>query len=157
MKRLHFYLSVFLLLLIMVFAAGDVKAQDRGFGLGVMLGSPTGISGKYWTDNDNAIDFGVGFRLGRHSGFNLHADYLYHISDALQTTERIPFYYGFGLKIFSKSDNENGMGVRGVAGLVWLPKEGPFDIFFEIAPVFELFPDTQLGLDASLGARYYFY
>lgn len=157
MKRLHFYLSFFLLLLTLTLTANEVKAQDRGFGLGVMLGSPTGFSGKYWTDNDNAIDFGIGIRPGRHSGFNLHADYLYHIGDAFQTTESIPFYYGFGIKIFSKSDNENGMGVRGVAGLVWLSKEAPFDVFFEIAPVFELFPDTRLNLDASLGARYYFY
>jgi hypothetical protein len=34
---------------------------NRKFGLGFMLGDPTGITGKYWVSGTNALDFGLGF------------------------------------------------------------------------------------------------
>ncbi len=32
-------------------------SQNRGFGLGIVLGEPTGLSAKLWTGNSNAFDF----------------------------------------------------------------------------------------------------
>jgi hypothetical protein len=37
-----------ILLLIMI-AAAPLSAQDSGFGLGLILGEPTGLSAKLWT------------------------------------------------------------------------------------------------------------
>ena len=53
---------------------------NKTFGLGIMLGSPTGLSGKYFTGPSTAIDFGIGgigCCRGR-SGIHIHADYLWH-------------------------------------------------------------------------------
>lgn len=35
-------------------------AQERRFGLGVIIGEPTGVSAKLWTSPVNAFDFGLG-------------------------------------------------------------------------------------------------
>ena len=39
---------------------GDAHAQRTGVGAGVILGAPTGISAKFWTSSDNAIDVPIG-------------------------------------------------------------------------------------------------
>lgn len=36
-------------------------AGGKSFGLGVMLGDPTGLSAKLWTSTSTALDFGVGW------------------------------------------------------------------------------------------------
>lgn len=36
-------------------------AEGRNFGLGVVLGDPTGFTAKYWTSSTTALDFGLGW------------------------------------------------------------------------------------------------
>ena len=52
-------------------------AGESPFGLGVMIGEPTGISGKYWLSPANAIDFAVAWSFANDANFHLHTDYLY--------------------------------------------------------------------------------
>ena len=42
-------------------ATQDSLAQQRKFGLGVIIGEPTGLSAKLWTSSVNAFDFGLGW------------------------------------------------------------------------------------------------
>jgi len=48
-----------------VCAAGEARATEVGysrqFGVGAILGDPTGLSGKLWVGQTNAIDIGIGF------------------------------------------------------------------------------------------------
>ncbi len=60
MKHFGYAFVVFCLFL---FVQGAV-AQDRDFGLGVIIGEPTGISAKLWTSPINALDFGLGWSYG---------------------------------------------------------------------------------------------
>ena len=132
------------------------KAQNNGYGAGIMLGEPTGLSGKYWVNDVNALNAGIGWSfLGPNDGFSLHIDYLYHIDNAIQSEFRFPIYYGFGGRIRDEN-SEFGLGFRGVAGILWYGTNYPFDVFFELAPVFKLLPKTALELDIAIGARYYF-
>lgn len=152
MKKALFALTV--LFVLTVFS--NLQAQDRKFGLGVMLGAPTGFSGKYWVSEDNAFDFGVAYSfVETHNALSIHADYLYHESRWFPQFDRLDFYYGYGVRIRSNKD-ETSLGARGVAGLALMLKEAPMDIFLEIAPVFKLIPSTALNLDAAIGVRYYF-
>ena len=53
---------------------------NKIFGLGLMIGAPTGLSGKYFLTESTALDFGVGgigYYRGR-DGLHLHADHLWH-------------------------------------------------------------------------------
>jgi len=150
MKKL-FPIIVFIIL----FFSINGYCQDKGFGIGVMIGEPTGLSAKYWLNNINALDFGLAYSFVRkHSAVSLHADYLYHAFDVIKSNYRIPIYYGFGARLHL-IDDDNSLGARGVIGVAWLSDKAPFDVFLEIAPVFNLFPSTSLNLDAALGGRFY--
>ena len=132
------------------------KAQDKGFGLGVMLGEPTGFSAKYWLSDDKALDFGLAYSFVKSvSALSIHCDYVHHDFDLIKSNFMIPIYYGFGARLRVGND-ENHLGARGVVGIVYIDDEHPFDVFLELAPVFNLFPKTSLQIDLSLGARYYF-
>jgi len=54
---------IFLFLVGVMFST-PLSAQNRGFGMGLMLGEPTGLSAKAWTSPINAVDFGLGVGLG---------------------------------------------------------------------------------------------
>jgi hypothetical protein len=133
------------------------SAQDRGFGVGVILGEPTGISLKGWLTPTTAIDAGLAWSLSRRTSFHLHADYLLHSFHVFQTQERIPIYYGIGGRIAAGRDGEDTrFGLRVVVGAAYLFRDAPVDIFLEVAPIVDLVPGTELRGNAGLGARFYF-
>jgi len=156
-----------LALFIVIALAKPVAAQDHGFGLGIVLGEPTGLSAKLWTSRINAFDFGLGVGLGgdriKYKGVydnsgrvHFHMDYLWHSFNAISSTERFPLYYGFGGRFNTGGGYDGSFGVRGVVGIAWLPRSTPIDVFFELVPVFQVTPLTGLGIDAGLGIRYFF-
>lgn len=135
----------------------SLYSQDKGFGLGVMIGEPTGFSGKYWLSQNNALDFGLAYSFIKpRAAFSLHTDYLFHSKSIFLDPIHFSTYYGFGVRIHFSNNEKSILGARGVAGLLWMNRAAPFDIFLEFAPVFNLFPETSLHLDCALGARYYF-
>ena len=150
------------------FAVQGSVAQDHGFGLGVIIGEPTGISAKLWTSSVNAFDFGLGWsiggdRIGKYRGYyaggsrvHFHMDYLWHAFNAIHSSERFPLYYGIGGRINSGAGYDASAAVRGVFGIAWLPHTTPVDVFLELVPSLQLTPSTGFGMDAGLGARYFF-
>jgi len=155
------------------FVATRAIAQDSGFGAGIMLGEPTGISGKIWTAEDRAMAFGVAWGgFGRDGGyFHLHGDYIFHNFSLISVpTGKLALHYGAGLRLRTfggngylnnnrDSDNWGGgtrLGIRIPVGLTYLVDGAPVDIFIEAVPTLDLIPGTSLDLDAALGARYYF-
>lgn len=154
MKKVQFvFAAVFLICLF----NKNVIAQDKGLGLGVILGEPSGISGKYWVSETNAFDFAAAYSFaGSSNSFSIHADYLYHLFNAIETEYRLPVYYGFGARIRTNEDSKLGLGARGVIGLALFADKYPIDFFLEIAPVFQLIPETELNFDIGIGVRYFF-
>ena len=123
----HFYFAVITLCLSLA-VQGSV-AQERKFGLGLIIGEPTGISAKLWTSNENAFDFGLGWsvggnRIGKYDGsynggsrVHFHMDYLWHSFEAVHSTERFPLYYGIGGRINTGAGYNSSVAVRGVLGI----------------------------------------
>lgn len=149
------------------------NAQQSGFGLGIMLGEPTGLSGKLWTGGENAIGMGLAWGgLGSPGGYlHMHADYLWHKMDLIPVSKgKLPLYFGIGARLRIWDDNgyyDNGkwedddggraeLGVRLPVGLAYLFDGAPVDIFLEVVPVLDLIPDTDVSLNAAIGARYWF-
>jgi hypothetical protein len=136
-------------------------ADPKDLGLGVMVGAPTGLTGKYWLDDINAIDFAVGdlgyYDNNGYSGVNVHVDYLWHHygifgDPASDAYNRLPLYVGVGGMI----ESPGVAGVRGVLGITYL-FHAPFDLFFEVAPTLVIAPNLGFGIDANLGGRVYFF
>ncbi len=134
----------------------SASAQPKGLGLGVIIGEPTGISFKKWMNKSRAIDGALAWSFGDKDALHLHADYLFHNRRLLHIDQHsIPFYYGVGGR-FRFEDN-NTFGIRFPLGLTFFLVEVPIDLFIEIVPIMNLAPETDLDLNAAIGARYYFH
>ena len=146
-------------------------AQSTGFGLGLMLGEPTGISMKKWTGPTTAIDGGRAWSLWNGSYFHVHADYLFHNMELIHVAKgKLPLYYGPGLRLHSWTGDqywEHGhwhdnagsytdLAVRFPVGLDYLPERAPVDVFLEIGPTWDLAPSAWFEFDGAIGVRYWF-
>jgi len=129
-------------------------AQNKGFGLGIIVGDPTGLSGKQWLSRQTAIDVGLAWSFRNNGYVNLHADYLWHFESAITSSERFVPYVGVGGRLGTGSSTR--LGVRIVGGLAFWPHEAPFDVFIEIAPIMDLVPSTTLTANGGIGARFFF-
>ncbi|HMG23137.1 MAG TPA: hypothetical protein VK607_17495 [Kofleriaceae bacterium] len=148
-----------------------IRGSDKGnFGVGIILGEPTGITAKLYLRDDRAIQAAVGSAfIG--GGLQIHADYLFH-PYILQSRPSyvLPFYIGPGVRLIDYTtgrDDANGnsnsafaFGPRGVVGLLFDFKNVPLDAFIEVAGVLEYeFRDGAgfgIKLNAGAGVRYYF-
>lgn len=139
-------------------AIPDAEARE-GFGVGAIIGEPTGLSIKYWLDGKNAVDAALAVSLSDSNAFQFHADYLIHSgSSTINSTEvkgSLPWYYGIGGRI-KNVHNDAHFGVRIPLGITYLVSEMPMDVFAEIAPVLDLTPSVDLNLNGAVGIRYYF-
>ncbi len=145
-----------LLLLLIALCAAVSCAQRRGFGLGVIVGEPTGISFKDWLNGKTAIDGAIAWSFEHESSFHIHADYLIHAFDEFETTQSVPLYYGIGGRLKTSNGGDARLGLRGVVGIGYLFREAPIDLFFEIAPILDVAPRTELSVNGGFGARYFF-
>ena len=131
------------------------QARAGEFGLGAVIGEPTGLNGKVWTGSHTAVDFAMAWSLDREDQFNVHVDYLLHDYGVFNITRgKLPLYYGIGGRLVDASDTR--LGLRGVLGLNYLFARSPIDLFFEVAPVLNMTPETDMDLEAGVGMRFYF-
>ena len=142
-------------------------------GLGLVIGEPTGFTGKFWLANEKAIDFGLAYSFG--SYVLVYADYIFQWPGAfsLRTGEKffndlIP-YVGIGAAVmlatsrpganrayFGTNPGGMGLGLRIPLGVEWVPGKPPLGVFIEIAPGLGFVPLTYVFFQGGIGARYYF-
>ena len=148
-------LLTFSLVIIGVFSISSNAQNTNGgkTGLGVMIGEPTGISLKSWTNEKNAFDLGLAWSLSGKDAVHIHADYLWHTWLDVEEGD-LAFYYGVGGRaVFA---NDAFIGLRVPLGLNYLAAEAPIGFFVEIAPIVDFLPDTDGDANGGIGVRYYF-
>ena len=139
-------------MLVICSAAG---AQDSGFGLGIIIGEPTGISVKQWTRGRTAIDGAIAWSFEKESALHLHGDLLYHSFTPPKIDHgKFAWYYGIGGRV--KFEDDSKIGVRVPLGMDYFFGTAPLDLFFEIVPILDLAPSTDFSLNAAIGIRYFF-
>jgi hypothetical protein len=141
------------------------RPVDKGtFGVGIIVGEPTGICAKLYLKDDQAIQAAAAMSfIG--GGVQLHADYVFH-PWILQDKESfvLPVYLGPGIRFIDYYGTMNAgshvaLGLRVVVGLLFDFKNVPLDAFLEVAGVPEYdFGTSKLGvtLNVAAGVRYYF-
>lgn len=138
----------------LLFTVEPARAQYDGFGIGVILGEPVGVSGKVWTSEDNAFDGAVAWSFVGTGALYLHSDYLWHQFNLIQVEKgTMPIYYGGGARLVIGDDTK--FGIRGVAGLAYLFDTAPVEIFLELGPIFDFIPATGFSMTGGVGVRYY--
>ncbi len=157
-----FFLSKFIQLvstaLLMLVISTNAYARNDSFGLGVIIGEPTGPSFKIWTGAKTAIDGALAWTLDGNQDMHLHMDYLIHdFSIAKVDKGRFPLYYGIGGRIrFHDGNQDDQIGVRIPVGMAYLFANSPLELFFEVVPILDLAPSTELEFNSGIGIRYYF-
>jgi hypothetical protein len=150
---------------------------NKTFGLGLELGEPTGLNGKYFVSESGALDFGIGWIYSHYyygDGIHLYADYLWHPTSLVSASAfELPFYIGVGLRYwdFDYCDRNvctfggSAIGVRVPIGISFDFNHVPLDIFLQLVPVLDIvrgdyydrFNDREhFGVDLSAGFRYWF-
>jgi hypothetical protein len=152
--------KIILSILLLFCITFPIKSQESGTGIGIMLGEPSGFSGKKWLTSTSAIDAGLGWSFTENGSIHLHADYLIHNFDLINISgTKIPVYFGLGGRLKMKGGNEsigNSIGVRVPVGIVYPFERSPFDVFFEIVPILDVSPDARFTFNSAIGVRYYF-
>lgn len=141
----------FLLFAVTVFA----NAQGK-FGLGIIVGEPTGISGKYHLSSESAIDGAIGWSSYKYGATHIHMDYLQNFA---KLGPEVPVYFGVGGRIKFKNNDKNEdlrLAARIPVGIVYEPTTVPIDLFVELVPMLDLTPATEFSWNAAFGIRYYF-
>jgi hypothetical protein len=134
---------------------GSVQAQESDFGLGIIIGEPTGISVKQWTGSRTAIDGAIAWSFEKESALHLHGDLLYHSFTPPRISRgKFAWYYGIGGRV--KFEDDSKIGVRVPLGMDYFFGSAPLDFFFEIVPILDLAPSTDFSLNAAIGIRYFF-
>jgi hypothetical protein len=133
----------------------SISAQDKGLGLGLIFGEPTGLSAKLWTSERTAIDAAVAWSFVGSGWLHLQADFLMHNYDIIDVSQgALPLYYGAGA--FLGFSTDLGLGARIPLGMAYQFEGAPVDIFAEIAPGISLLPEIKFYIGGGIGVRYFF-
>ncbi len=125
--------------------------------LGIQLGQPTGLSGKFWLDTRSAIDATFGWNVS-YNYVALQAGYLYHFPLGVRTGT-LNAYVGIGglVDVWGATGSSNG-GIRFSAriplGLEYI--YNPISFYAELDPLMVLIPGTNFEMAGGIGFRYYF-
>ena len=150
-------IKCFTIILIIFIATNALALERKKFGVGVIIGEPTGITIKYMLDDKSAIDAGVGWETSGDNEFHIHGDYLYHMNDLIKVPHgKLPLYFGGGLRFINREKKKNKFGIRVPVGIEYLFENVPLGAFFELVPVLNLSPDTEFDFEAGIGIRFFF-
>lgn len=133
-------------------------AAEGDAGLGLIVGEPTGLSGKYWLSESTALDGAMAWsRFDNREAFQLQLDYVMH-DFGLFSVDRgsLPLYYGVGGKMSFNDNGRDRLGVRVPVGLAYIFPSQRADVFLELVPTLDVTPSTDFNLEGGAGVRYFF-
>ncbi|MFN3597202.1 MAG: hypothetical protein ACK41D_08020 [Rubricoccaceae bacterium] len=139
--------SAFLLALA---AAPDAHAQG-GFGIGAQIGDPTGLALKIG-QGAGSFDFAAGTDFDERLDLQGH----YLIADRRLATQGavVRGFFGPGAFVATRPDRNTRAGLSFNFGLGFYPAR-EFEIFGQVTPQLQLTDQTDVGVGAALGLRFY--
>lgn len=155
----------------LVLLEGDASAQQAPgpgpFGLGVVIGAPTGVTVKGRLGQTSSVDGAFGLGVG--ADVHVHGDYLFEglpviLKDA-ESGITLDWYLGVGARMLLVDDNDrNGkddddleFGPRAPIGLeMYLSSVPNMELFLELAIGLDLVDETGITADGGLGFRWFF-
>ena len=174
---------------LLIFTFPDISeatevGNQRTFGLGFAIGSPTSLVGKAFVGPGQAIDFGIGFSgygyrggrcwngkdyvgCGDRDGYNhvgLHADYLWQ-DNLIYGKATLDWHIGVGGRLWildrdnyvDRGSGTVSAGVRMPVGVdLMFQKPSFLEVYFELAPVLYIVPGVGFDIEPALGVRFYF-
>jgi hypothetical protein len=144
-----------LVLLLAVLWSAPARAESGAFGLGLIVGQPTGITGAYELSDNTAIDAALGLAIFDDRDFYLHVEFLYFLPTLIRGSDvDLRAYLGIGGWLVAHNDPV--IGARAPFGLSLDFNNVPLQLFLEASVLIALVPDTGGDVRGALGFRYYF-
>jgi len=143
------------------------KIDTGTFGIGLILGGPTGISFELGRLS-HTLKAGIGWTLlSSVKILDVNVDYTYVMPGLITKVPELGPYIGLGVKLLFLNDEYKkdkewdtgssiAIGARIPVGIKYIIKKVPIDIFLEAVPTLIIIPKVELGIDGAFGARYYF-
>jgi hypothetical protein len=149
---------IFVVVAVGLCLASTAQAKPRGpFGIGIIIGEPTGVDVKVFLNETNAIEGALAWSLSEDNEVHIQAEYLYHFYDWIKVKKGLlPVFFGIGGRIVFREHSKDIIGLRIPGGLSYEFAEGLFDVFIEIVPILDLTPDTDFDLEGAFGLRIWF-
>lgn len=148
---------------------GSNYSANGTFGLGLELGSPFGLNGKYFLTDSTALNFGIGadgYYRGDRDGLHLYLDHLWHpFNIANPPAFQLPLYIGVGGRVWDFDDDRNdddglAFGLRVPVGVAFDLNAVPLDFFVQLTFVLDFYSgyrdDLNAGIIGSVGFRFWF-
>lgn len=127
--------------------------------LGIVLGDPTGLSGRFGLDGDHSIEGALAITSEHYHGLHLHGTYLWDKPRTfhLQGGEPFYMYYGLGARLISidrgEHDGDIALAARAPLGLLFKIRNPDLEFFVELAGALNVTPNVNADLDAAIGCR----
>ncbi len=141
-----------------ILLTGAAYGQTSSFGLGIILGEPTGISAKLMrAGNSKSINLAAAWSVAGHDRLYLKGDYVFYNEKFLNIdvqNGRMPVYYGVGA--LAILEEKSVVGARIPLGIDYFMSTAPLDFFLEIVPVVEILPSTDFTVAGGIGFHYFF-
>ncbi|MGE0615401.1 MAG: hypothetical protein AB7P04_07155 [Bacteriovoracia bacterium] len=143
-------------------ASGFSANAARSTELGLIIGEPLALSGKFWMGN-NAIGAGLGYSFN--SYLLIFGDYLWHFPGLFgsrhEFLSRLLPYVGvggyFGFSTDRRSQMTNGAAALRIPfGAEYILPKAPVSFTLELVPGIRLAPSTGVILQGGLAIRYCF-
>ena len=153
-------LRLLTVLIILIFACGNIKAQEYNTGIGARGGFSSGLNFKHFLSAENAVEGIAAFHRG---GLLITGLYEYHATAF--DVPGLQWYYGGGAHIgiygsdhprgwFPDNETHMTLGVDGIVGLDYKIEEIPISISMDVMPRLNIFGHTRLFYGAGFSVRY---
>jgi len=141
----------------------NVPDKTDELGVGLQLGSLSGVNLEYWLTQDRTMNAALTAERGNVA---LNATHVWLFANTFggQFRNFVPFV-GAGLlgawgdrsDYFRRANNENfALALHVPLGIEFLPRLERFGIFAELAPSLEFVPQSFAFVTGDVGARFYF-
>lgn len=144
--------------LLIVASCGFVSYAHADNAVGVVLGDPTGISGRMSLDSQHSLEGAFAYSSSSYEGLHLRATYLWDRARTFQTAaDPLYMYYGLGLRVISisrgKYDGDIAFGPRAPIGVLYNIDNPNLELFAELSLAVDLVPKTDVDIDGGIGVR----
>jgi len=141
--------------------------QKEQLGVGLYVGLPIGITGKYWLENDKALDLNISGLVRDY--FNISMDQVWHFPGYFGRSSEfvgsLSPYVGVGGGLYTWSDskgpppfkrrrNTTSVHARFPVGAEWLPHPA-WGVFVELVPGIAVLPAIRVVPELGIGLRVY--
>ena len=151
MKKLWLLILV-ALCLVPALAFSESLDKRNEFGLGLILGEPSGVNAQFYWAERSSLSFTAAWSV--HDWLFISADYeiLNRLGDSPPEWH---WFYGLGGYLGTPHNSQGLIGARIPLGIKYRIPDSVVDVWGEVVPALQLAPDTQGEIQGGVGVTFW--